>query len=100
MTAEAWDWSDIDNPVSSLGFPPSIHDLKAARAKLQLAGCWVIMLRESDGEWSLWSVIAFERDQAVALARRDWCDWCGREGEPDEPEVVKVYRNSWIGEIA
>ena len=79
-----------------------------------LKDCWVVILTDPDfSGWSPWSVIASDKETAIALARRDWRAWCQDEDEgeedderededqeADEAEVVKVYRNSWIGEIA
>lgn len=94
-------WSDIFNPLSDLGFPLSIDDVRAAREVVKLDGCWVVILLDPEGgDWSPWSVIAFDRKQAISLARQDWCEWCEWEGEPDYADVLKVYRDSWIGEIA
>lgn len=93
-------WSDIFNPLSELGFPLSIHDVRAARENVKLGGCWVVILLDPEGgDWSPWSVIALNRDHAISLARQDWCEWCDWEGEPDYADVLKVFRDSWIGEI-
>lgn len=78
-----------------------------------LKNCWVVILMDPDDSgWSPWSVIASDEERAIDLARRDWREWlvedevgedgedCDRADEVDEPVVLKVYRNSWIGEIA
>lgn len=77
-----------------------------------LKDCWVVILLDPDDSgWSPWSVIASDEEKAIDLARRDWREWfeededgedgedCDRADEVDEPEVLKVYRNSWIGEM-
>lgn len=77
-----------------------------------LKDCWVVILTDPDfSGWSPWSVIASDEETAIELARRAWREWQQDEDdedderedenqEPDKAEVVKVYRNSWIGEIA
>ncbi|EGF96176.1 hypothetical protein BDIM_30240 [Brevundimonas diminuta ATCC 11568] len=52
-------------------------------------------------------MVAEDKEGAIASARRAWREWLQDEDEDgdgredsDEAEVVKVYRNSWLGEIA
>jgi hypothetical protein len=66
---------------------------------------WIVILTDPDGsDWSPWSVIAEHKKAAVARALADWFEWAhqdedvGEDGDLDDPpEVIKVYRNSWIG---
>lgn len=72
-----------------------------------LENCWVVILMDPDwSDWSPWSVVAKNKEAAIVLARRAWSQWTQAAGwggddseEADEAEVVKVYRNSWIGQI-
>lgn len=60
---------------------------------------WVISLQDPDDcDQSPWSVEALDREGAISLAIADWREWCeAQAGDPD-PEVVKVFKDSWIGE--
>lgn len=70
-----------------------------------LAGCWVVLIMDPDWDnTSPWSVTAKDIDEAVTKAVEGWT---ALQTDPDDPEpvelekphIVKVYRNSWIGEI-
>jgi hypothetical protein len=82
---------------------------RAKEVQASLKDCWVVILVDPDDSgWSPWSIIASDEETAITLAQRAWRKWLEEEGderedqdqEADEAEVVKVYRNSWIGEIA
>ena len=89
--------------------------LREKEIEAALKNCWVVILMDPDfSAWSPWSVIASDRETAIALARCAWREWLeededeveeddqreDQDQEAAEAEVVKVYRNSWIGEIA
>ena len=71
-----------------------------------LNGCWVVLIMDPDWEdASPWSVMADEIGEAVEKAVEDWKAWLTDPDDPDpeplpKPHVVKVYRNSWITDIA
>lgn len=66
---------------------------------------WVVILLDPDwADWSPWSVRAANEQAAIEQAIADWHAWLEDDLEDDgdeaheDPEVIKVYRNSWIGE--
>lgn len=62
-----------------------------------LSDCWVVILTDPDGnDWSPWSVTATDQRQAILKAQSNWRRWCQVHAAAD---VVKVYRDSWIGQI-
>ena len=59
---------------------------------------WVVILTDPDGiNWSPWSVTASDPRRAILKAQSEWRRWSRVHAAA---EVVKVYRDSWIGEIA
>jgi len=63
-----------------------------------LSDRWVVILMDPDDcDWSPWSVTASDQRQAILKAQSAWRRWSRVHAAAD---VVKVYRDSWIGEIA
>lgn len=71
-----------------------------------LEDCWVVIILDPDWEdWSPWSVVANDIGSAVEKAVQDWEAWLSDPADPNpdplpKPHIIKVYRNTWITEIA
>lgn len=47
-----------------------------------LEKCWVVILMDPDcSDWSPWSVVAEDKEGAIASARRAWREWLQDEDE-------------------
>lgn len=73
--------------------------------KPKLENRWVVIVLDPDwNDWSPCSVVADDVGEAVRIAVDQWrsfqIDPDDLDPEPlEKPHIIKVYRNSWIGEI-